>query len=76
MLELELTFDSEKDSPDVVGCTDSDFAESKSDRKSTGGNVFMLTGGSNNANRKASVNSVTYFYARRGTTGLIIIDGH
>ncbi len=44
-LELGLTFDGEADTPDhVIGNTDSDFAGSKTDRKSTGGYVFMLAG--------------------------------
>ena len=44
-LDLGLKFDGEADTPDdVVGYTDSDFAGSKSDRKSTGGYVFMLAG--------------------------------
>ncbi len=44
-LELGLTFDGEADTPDdVIRYTDSDFAGSKTDRKSTGGYVFMLAG--------------------------------
>ena len=43
-LELGLTFDREKDSLDVVGYIDSDFAGSQPDRKSTRGYVFMFAG--------------------------------
>ena len=44
-LELGLTFNEEADtSDDVIEYTDSDFAGSKTDRKSTGGYVFMLAG--------------------------------
>ncbi len=44
-LELSLKFDREADTPDnVIGYTDSDFAGSKPDQKSTGGYVFMLAG--------------------------------
>ena len=42
---MGLTFDGGVDTPDdVIGYTDSDFAGSKTDRKSTGGYVFMLAG--------------------------------
>ncbi len=44
-LELGLKFDGEADtSDDVIGYTDSDFAGSKPDQKSTRGYVFMLAG--------------------------------
>lgn len=44
-LELGLSFDGEADTPyDVSGYTDSDFAGSKTDRKSTGCYVFTLAG--------------------------------
>ena len=44
-LHLGLTYDREADTPDdVIGYTDSDFAGSKPDQKSTGGYVFMLAG--------------------------------
>ena len=44
-LDLGLTFDGEADTPDnVIGYTDSDFAESKLDRKSTRAYVFMFAG--------------------------------
>ncbi len=44
-LELGLKFDREANRPDdVIGYTDSDFAGSKPDRKSTEGYVFMLAG--------------------------------
>ena len=44
-LQLGLKLDGEADTTDdIIGCTDSDFAESKPDRKSIGGYVFMLAG--------------------------------
>ncbi len=44
-LELGLKFDGEADTPDdVIGYTDSDFAGSKPDRKSTRSYIFMLAG--------------------------------
>ncbi len=45
ILELSLKFDGEADTPDDgVKYTDLDFAGFKTDRKSTGGYVFMLAG--------------------------------
>ena len=44
-LDLGLTFDGEADIPnDMIRYTDSNFAGSKTDQKSTGGYVFMLAG--------------------------------
>lgn len=45
MLDIGLTFNGDADTPnDVVGYTDSDFAGSRSDRKSTGKYIFTLAG--------------------------------